>query len=432
MESRNTTNITKACSLVLIYGIPGVGKSLLLKTLSKQASKDITIIRINFDKNEGFLKCNTQILPDITHDFFKCPELETLLTIKVPQDEFILTETMLLEKLTKNNQCNKIRVDDYVPLIWKKTRTIAFALTKAIVEILSSRSSLLKPHVLIIEDNFLLKSMRKPYYRMAGEFGLGFCQIRVNAELDLCIKRNSQRKSEKLIPENKIREAQEKLENSPYFEHEITFWNNSNSLEDSEIKNIWLSMLKIINERNIILTNERKEEEQMIAVLRTNQVDFLHRLDLQLRAVVGYLLSSQSKDHFTTIISKKIILKLQDYEIKQEDLRTKALIFSFYKSVFLDLISLISFHVLKCQKKNIMELCCLEETRIFKTHEKSLRKFPNELHFAKCVGIKNLIEEICTFWEVSIQDIDNLEIEWLIHKLVKVWIVFIFEVLNIK
>ncbi|KAJ1358502.1 hypothetical protein KIN20_016942 [Parelaphostrongylus tenuis] len=63
--------------------------------------------------------------------------------------------------------------------------------------------------VVIVDDNFYLQSMRRPFERMATYYGLRYCCVMVSISVEDALERNSQRGSDAVSDETILRMARE-------------------------------------------------------------------------------------------------------------------------------------------------------------------------------------------------------------------------------
>lgn len=141
--------MSNICLLVLI-GLPGAGKSYFCKYLQQCAKSEIDITHVSFDQIENEIGRNTY------------KGLRTNI-----QDRIIT----LLQKKMKDN-------------------------VKSIV---------------LLDDNMYYRSMRRSYYNLAKQYGIGYCQVYVVCSVDIAIERNNTRSDNK-VPQEVIQEMATKLE----------------------------------------------------------------------------------------------------------------------------------------------------------------------------------------------------------------------------
>ena len=146
MESNN--NIIRG--LVLIYGIPGSGKSYFANEIIKDFPnfRQNLIIYMELDEIEFFTsRCKSN-----DEDFLK--EFEIYFK-KLSSDSKL--------KDAKNNEIQNYFFDNK---IWKYSRDLSLRLCEKILEFEEKTN---QSFIIIIDDNFLLKSMRKKYYQLCNK-----------------------------------------------------------------------------------------------------------------------------------------------------------------------------------------------------------------------------------------------------------------------
>ncbi|XP_060624569.2 L-seryl-tRNA(Sec) kinase isoform X2 [Anolis sagrei] len=66
------------------------------------------------------------------------------------------------------------------------------------------------PIYFVLDDNFYYRSMRYEVYQLARQYTLGFCQLFLDCQVEVCLERNSQRKQP--LPEETIHAMAQKIE----------------------------------------------------------------------------------------------------------------------------------------------------------------------------------------------------------------------------
>ena len=170
MESNN--NIIRG--LVLIYGIPGSGKSYFSNEIIKNFPnfRQNLIIYMELDEIEFFTnRCKSndeEFLREFEIYFKKLSSDSKLIKI----DEFLQTvekkEVLQHEKnsMIKDVKNNEIQTYFFENKIWKYSRDLSLRLCEKILEFEEKTN---QSFIIIIDDNFLLKSMRKKYYQLCNK-----------------------------------------------------------------------------------------------------------------------------------------------------------------------------------------------------------------------------------------------------------------------
>jgi len=60
---------------------------------------------------------------------------------------------------------------------WKLARSLARTLCENLVASIQNQKEKEIKALIILDDNFLLQSMRKPYYNIGATYSTGFCEI---------------------------------------------------------------------------------------------------------------------------------------------------------------------------------------------------------------------------------------------------------------
>ena len=83
------------------------------------------------------------------------------------------------------------------PQVWKLSRAVALQWAEAIVQRVRSAASQGHPshaaHILLLDDNFPLRSMRRRAYQLARKHSTAFMQVHVSIEADRAVRRNDGR-----------------------------------------------------------------------------------------------------------------------------------------------------------------------------------------------------------------------------------------------
>ncbi|KAL7484883.1 hypothetical protein ACHAW6_010495 [Cyclotella cf. meneghiniana] len=225
-------------SVVLLCGLPGSGKSTLAQMLEFSAlSYDKTLV-IDYDKIaiEDIEKPSTVIGK---HDVAK-HDIE-----KRAGDGDV----------EQNGTSEGTGFDLHDLESWRKSRKTARSKLKdALRAHFSSEedfSSRAKSLLIIMDDNFHLKSMRRDIYRTCQEFltelstsTIGFITLYVSTPLEVCIEQNNKREGKQRVPEVVVRRMADVIEppdpSKPYGSFErfhATIQNFSNN-DDSHLDNM--------------------------------------------------------------------------------------------------------------------------------------------------------------------------------------------------
>lgn len=79
--------------------------------------------------------------------------------------------------------------------VWHASRAIGFQLVADLVRRLASAATP-RRHLVLVDDNFFLRSMRRPFFQLARDERAAFLQIHVTCPVDVCCQRNQQRRAQ--------------------------------------------------------------------------------------------------------------------------------------------------------------------------------------------------------------------------------------------
>lgn len=100
-------------------------------------------------------------------------------------------------------------IDNASEMDYKSKRDQVFATAKSIITSIFN-SPTHKKHIIFIDDNMYLKSMRYQFYKLAEQLELSFLEVYFDVELETALLRNSTR--ENRIPEQTIIKMAEQIE----------------------------------------------------------------------------------------------------------------------------------------------------------------------------------------------------------------------------
>ncbi|XP_034292286.1 L-seryl-tRNA(Sec) kinase isoform X2 [Pantherophis guttatus] len=155
----------------------------------------------------------------------------------------------------------------------------------------------LRPIYFILDDNFYYRSMRYEVYQLARQYSLGFCQLFLDCQVEVCLERNSQRKQP--LPEETIFAMAEKLEcpNSKKYmweQNSLIVKSAEFSLEDNlQVFNLLSSAL----ENPVKPMEENTEEKEMDRAICASNV--LHQADQVLRRTISEIMQKAKAKSLT-------------------------------------------------------------------------------------------------------------------------------------
>jgi len=117
--------------------------------------------------------------------------------------------------------------------------------------------------LIILDDNFLLQSMRKPYYNLGALFKTGFAELAFKVLFETSLRRNGSRKENIQVPKEVITSALEKYQITKYVDNLIEVENDVDNKWDEEslkalVAKIEEKMAKKLEKKDDELSNEEK------------------------------------------------------------------------------------------------------------------------------------------------------------------------------
>jgi len=347
----NVANVVKIAlddsntDLVLISGIPGSGKSSFIKQTLVNSTKSNSslnkynlIVRINFDKIERALnlkKENNNIFEN-NEDILDYNGQYQLLNeekCRIIKEVDIIRDLKGIEKPAKSNGEAKAEYK-YDQTNWKLARYIAKILCQNVITAVQNYREFPIKVLIILDDNFLLQSMRKPFYNMAATHNSGYCEVSFKVTLEKALARNNSRKELLRVPTEIITSAFEKYQPGKYMHHVVEVANDEENYwtQDSTINGLWdntTDRLKLkIDKKDDELTAEEKDK-----LSKVNKESLLHQIDLGLRELIGLIMSGSRKEGLTESFFKSV-----DREALKK-IKNLGKILSTLKKIFLDIFS---------------------------------------------------------------------------------------------
>ena len=263
----------KKIFLIVIGGIPGIGKSFLAERICSEYKNIFDIKYLNFDKIENINKDN-------------------YLQYQQMRNDYLLKVKEIFNSI--NNNC---------------------VLNKSIM--------------IILDDNFFLKSMRKKIYNLlidkiielnSNIFQFYYFEILLKPfDINYCFKMNLNRENKSQIPENIIINMNNIFEySSPYANNEqilILDIINEQSLNDNLVKEIFNNKEKYF----INYLNEKKEKEEKIIIKKDEKSKLIDDIEEIIRKEVNEIFkrNKENKKKGKEIsIYKKEFMKLLINNIK--------------------------------------------------------------------------------------------------------------------
>nr|XP_056706453.1 L-seryl-tRNA(Sec) kinase [Euleptes europaea] len=178
----------------------------------------------------------------------------------------------------------------------------------------------LRPTYFILDDNFYYRSMRYEVYQLARKYSLGFCQLFLDCQVEVCLQRNCQRTQP--LPEETICAMAQKLEvpNSEKY----TWEQNSLILKSTEYTledNLQLfSLLSTTLENPVKLLEENTKLKEADRALCA--ASFLHQADQAVRRIVSQTMKNAKDSKLTPSEMKSLAQELNKLKVEfLEDLK---------------------------------------------------------------------------------------------------------------
>ncbi|TNV74997.1 hypothetical protein FGO68_gene16181 [Halteria grandinella] len=158
--------------------------------------------------------------------------------------------------------------------IWQKARQIAYEKCRQAIDTD-------KTQLVILDDNFYYKSMRKPYYSLSRELSIGYLEIHLQVSVEEAVKRNLQR-AINAVPQSVIENMAVNMEGSAYPEHAIQLSSENFQHDLLQLRDaIWYAQIPI-----------RIEEAVRPLKIKQKQ-SIMHEFDQVLRKSLSSLLKEQ-------------------------------------------------------------------------------------------------------------------------------------------
>ena len=374
-ETVPTRNQGPEIRLLVISGIPGSGKSSFISKSLDYYTKDRAflaqinvIIRIDFDRIERLLAHKTE-----TNNLFE--DNEDLLSLYGPidftsglsSDKILIEEVNILKKIKGLISKDTTTLDNELPNTdyqydqnnWKLSRSIARILCSNFINSLAKTNDPSIKALIILDDNFLLQSMRKPYFNIAAQHNAKFCELFFSVSKDTSLKRNDSREKSLRVPEDVIDKALEKYQMTKYLNNLYEYKNDEDRVWDIEsLFQVWEK-----TEEKFQIKIEKKDDEltseEMERLSKINKDNLIHQLDLILRELIGMIMSGSRKDN----VAESHYLK----ELNREGLKkikNLGKVLSTLKKLFLDICSYVYIIIEKDKKFKLSIVEYLNENKI--------------------------------------------------------------------
>ncbi|XP_007420842.1 L-seryl-tRNA(Sec) kinase [Python bivittatus] len=181
----------------------------------------------------------------------------------------------------------------------------------------------LRPIYFILDDNFYYRSMRYEVFQLARQYSLGFCQLFLDCQVEVCLERNCQRKQP--LPEETIFAMAQKLEcpnpkKYTWEQNSLILKSAGFSLEDN---------LQVFNLLSSALENPVKPMEENTEVKEMDRAicaaSVLHQADQALRRTISEMMQNAKANSLIPREMKSLSEELNKQKVKfLEDLKQKS------------------------------------------------------------------------------------------------------------
>jgi len=308
--------------LVLVSGIPGSGKSSFIRHTLANATKLNSslnqynlIVRINFDKIERALSIRKELnsIFESNEDILNYNGPYQLVNgdkCRIIKEVDVIRQLKGIEKPVKDQTKPETAVKPeykYDQILWKLARYISKVLCQNFIVGIQNYKEAHINALIILDDNFLLQSMRKPYYNMAAIHTTGYCEAAFKVTLETSLSRNLARKEILRVPDEVITSAFEKYQSTKYSGNLVEFNNNEDSSWNQD--NIIISLWDNVTEKLKVKVDKKDDEltaEEKDKLSKVSKESLLHQIDLGLRELIGLVMSGSRKDNVMDSFFKSI------------------------------------------------------------------------------------------------------------------------------
>lgn len=214
--------------------------------------------------------------------------------------EGICFDDILLSSSLKNNVINSHNIA-FEPSLWKSSQNLFKDRIKSLImNTIEEEASHDKKdggyHLIYIEDVMHYNSMRQTYINIAKHYKIVYIQLYLKIQLDTCLKNNYDRKGFNKIPDEVIKNLNEKFEMPDENEGNGANLVALESLSEDKMKNAFVD---ILNQWKSFTFNEQMK----IHNNRKSHMNYEHCLDLRLRKCVNESISFLNEKNVETKIS---------------------------------------------------------------------------------------------------------------------------------
>lgn len=223
-------------------------------------------------------------------------------------------KSTVIEKLVKILGGKKISYDEIEENLgswslenWHRTRLIGVENARKVMED--------GDKWVFIDDNMYYRSMVKPYLKLCCDKSYHFLHVILEAPLDLCLFRNSQRTMK--VPEDHIIRMHRILSNE-------TFWPYSLNISNDNLDNTVSLIISSLNSLNFIPTSQSECSQASEQDRQATLHNILHQSDLCLRKLANTFISQsfhkQQASKLASQLKKEILVSIRNIEGSLEDI----------------------------------------------------------------------------------------------------------------
>lgn len=121
--------------------------------------------------------------------------------------------------------------------------------------------------VVVMDDNFYYRSMRKRYFHLARELRVGYLEVHLEMPVEEAMRRNKEREvkpGQLAVPEHVIVKMASKLEPPAFSEHALVISQREQSSEEELIKRLQLAIEKALVPKQAIDKELTADEKQTL------------------------------------------------------------------------------------------------------------------------------------------------------------------------
>ncbi|KAH7476665.1 L-seryl-tRNA(Sec) kinase [Phytophthora ramorum] len=154
--------------------------------------------------------------------------------------------------------------------------------------------------VVLVDDNFQYRSLRKRFFHLATKLNCGFALLYVNVPTEICLERNAARSGGARVPAGVFERMANAFEapNGHQNLWEANAFELNDTDDDSKIGQVMDALLvragDELKERRLLRIEKQKEEAQQRRDRLTTQQSVLHLVDLELRRWISAQLQDES------------------------------------------------------------------------------------------------------------------------------------------